>query len=71
MVEIYKHVLGFITIEELELLKQISEYHIEEAYPAFNRTLPPREEIKEVLEFTQKLFNKVCAVLDIDTESLK
>jgi len=66
LVEIYKSTLDFIAIEEIELLKQISEYHIEESYPAFDRPLPPREEIKEVLEFTEYLFDKVCNLLEID-----
>lgn len=70
LVEIYKNTLDFITIEEIELLKQISEYHIEESYPAFDRPLPPRDEIKEVLEFTEYLFDKVCNLLEIDKEKI-
>lgn len=71
LVEIYKNIIDFITIEEIELLKQISEYHIEESYPAFNRPLPPRDEIKEVLDFTEQLFDKVCSILEIDKKELK
>jgi len=56
--------------KELELLDIISEYHIEESYPAFNRPLPPRSEIKEVLKFTEKLFEDVCKILDIDKQEL-
>jgi len=32
--------------------------------------LPPREEIKEVLDFTEKLFDKVCTVLDAERSEL-
>jgi len=55
---------------ELEILDIISDYHIEESYPAFDRKLPPREEIKEVLDFTAKLFDRVCGILEIDKGEL-
>ena len=57
--------------EDIALLDQVSEYHIEKSYPAFDRKLPPREEIKEVLDFTEELFDKVCNVLDIETAEVK
>jgi len=56
----------FFNNDEKELLISITEYHIEESYPAINRKMPSREEIKEVLDFTEKLFDKVCKILDID-----
>ncbi|MBN2825772.1 MAG: HEPN domain-containing protein [Campylobacterales bacterium] len=57
--------------KEKYLLDQISSYHIEESYPQFARKLPPNEEIKEVLDFKEQLFNKVCDILEIDKEELK
>jgi hypothetical protein len=33
--------------------------------------LPPRDEIKEVLDFTEQLFDKVCSILEIDKKELK
>jgi HEPN domain-containing protein len=57
--------------DDLILLKQITKYHIEESYPTFERTMPTREEIKEVLDFTEYLFDKVCEILNVDKESLK
>jgi len=50
----------------LDLLDRISKYHIEEAYPQYDRQLPSKDEIKEVLDFTEELFTKVCKILDID-----
>ena len=38
---------------EIDLLIIISEYHIMESYPAFNRSLPTRDEIKKVMNFAQ------------------
>jgi HEPN domain-containing protein len=71
LVEIYKLVCAEITIDELGLLKLISSYHIEESYPTFSKTLPPEDEIKEVLEFAQELFARVCKTLSIDPEEVK
>ena len=65
--EIYARVMSKIELssDELDLLDIISEYHIE-SYPTPDKTLPPREEIKEVLDFTQDLFEKVCNIQEID-----
>lgn len=66
LIDIYELVKEYINLDnEKFLLDQITEYHIEESYPAFDRKLPPREEIKEVLDFTQELFEQVCTILDI------
>lgn len=48
----------------------ISEYHIMESYPAFNRLLPTIDEIKEVINFAQVLFKRVCKILDIDMQEV-
>ena len=62
----------FFDSDEKKLLINITEYHIEESYPAFDRKMPPKEEIKEVLDFTEELFDKVCKLLKIDkTEIIK
>jgi HEPN domain-containing protein len=50
---------------EVELLIIATEYHIREAYPQFERSLPSREEIKEVLDFTEKFFDEVLITLNI------
>ena len=57
--------------DEIKLLVSITEYYIEESYPAFDRQLPSKEEIKEVLDFTEKLFDKVCKVLNIDKKEVQ
>ena len=72
LIEISKEITFYIDLfDDVELLKQISKYHIEESYPIFDRTLPSREEIKEVLNFTEELFIKACGILDISMEDLK
>ena len=55
----------------LDFLEQITKYHIEESYPTFERAMPTREEIREVLDFAEYLFDKVCEILNVDKESLK
>ena len=72
LVDIYELVRDHIDLEDdLILLKQITKYHIEESYPTFERAMPTKEEIKEVLDFTEYLFDKVCKILNVDKESLK
>ena len=66
----YKEKLEFYD-EDLDMLENISEYHIEESYPPFENSLPPREKIREVLEFSQCLLDKTCKILNVDKESLK
>ena len=56
--------------QEIYLLHVANRYHIEESYPVFNRFLPMREEIKEVMDFAYKLFDKVCLALDIDKQEV-
>jgi HEPN domain-containing protein len=72
LLEIYTYIDDFILFsnDELLLLKDISTYHIEESYPAFNRPLPSRDEIKEGLEFAEKIFKNVCDTLDIKQNEL-
>jgi len=72
LIDIYGLIKNWIDLDEYEdLLDQITKYHIEESYPAFNRHLPSRDEIKEVLDFTMKLFDNVCQILNIDQKEVK
>ena len=65
-----KDYISFITEEE-ELMAIITKYHIKGSYPTRDRRMPPREEIKKVLDFTNELFYKVCTLLNIDPEEIK
>jgi len=70
LIELYKSIIDYIEFneDELDILDLITTYHIKEAYPPMYRNLPSRDEIKEVLEFSEKLFNRVCGILDIEIE---
>lgn len=70
--EIYELVCDRIKLNETEikLLSITTDYHIEDVYPAFDRQLPSVEEIKKVMDFTQKMFDRVCNVLNIDKQEV-
>ena len=62
LVYIYELIKEYIDLEDKKFfLDQITEYYIEESYPAFDRKLPPREE----------LFKKVCIILKINESDIK
>ena len=62
----------FLTLQEdeIKLLHISNRYHIEASYPQYDRAMPPREEIKEVLKFTKELFDRVCEILDVDKKEV-
>ena len=72
LVEIYDNIKQYIDFneDELLLLDIITTYHIKESYPALDRTMPSRNEIKEVLEFTKELLERICKILKIDISRL-
>ncbi|NPA82029.1 MAG: HEPN domain-containing protein [Epsilonproteobacteria bacterium] len=69
--KLYELVEGDIHIENEDILYVANKYHIEVSYPTFEKVLPPREEIKEVIDFTEDLLNRACEILNIDIEELK
>ena len=72
LVKLYFTVENKLTLNEEEIinLKKATNYFKEDRYPNPNYFLPPREEIKEILEFTENLFEDVCKILDIDKQEI-
>lgn len=72
LVKLYYSIEKFLLLEENEVIyfRIAADYYKEDRYPNPNYSLPPRDEIKEVLEFTEQLFDKVCSILDIDKGEL-
>lgn len=70
LIELHSYIINTIDFDEHEkdMLRLITTYHIKESYPTPHRRLPPREEIKQVLDFTNKLFDKVCTLLKISID---
>ncbi len=71
LLELSLLVENHIQIDELNILSLATKYHIREAYPPRNRRLPSINEVKEVLDFTEELFEKVCYKLEIKLEEVK
>ena len=55
---------------ELMYLKIATNYYKEDRYPNHNYELPTRDEIHEVLQFAEKLFVKVCDLLNIEMKDI-
>jgi len=70
--EIHSFIVENISFNEseFELLDIISGYHIEASYPQYHREMPNKEEIEEVLNFSEKLFDKVCLILNMNRQEL-
>lgn len=72
LVRLYFLVDTVLQIEDSEivLLRIATNYYKEDRYPNPNYSLPPRSEVKEVLEFAEKIFDAVCGILGIKKEEL-
>ena len=73
LLEVYESINDKISFDDDDflILAKATEYHKEDRYPNPNYSLPSRDEIKEVLDFTERLFDKVCSILEIDKKELK
>jgi len=70
LVEILEYTDLNITDSEKFILEIATDYYKVDRYPNPNYCLPPRSEIKEVLDFAVELFNKVCSIVKIKKEDL-
>ena len=69
--ELYDLIDEITLIEsELELLDKATLYLKEDRYPNPEYCLPPKKEIKEVLDFTEELFDRICKILKINRDEL-
>jgi HEPN domain-containing protein len=66
LVELLVYVDLELNDNEKFLLEIATDYYKVDRYPNPNYSLPSRVEIKEVLNFTEKLFDKICIRLKID-----
>ena len=57
--------------DDIKILGIATTYNIKQRYPSADRRLPSREEIKEVLDLSEYLFDKVCKILNITTDEVK
>jgi HEPN domain-containing protein len=68
LVKLYYEVDSILEVNENEIvfLRIATDYYKEDRYPNPNYSLPPREEIKVVLDFAQDTFDKICKILEIN-----
>jgi HEPN domain-containing protein len=67
LLEIIEYIDGLKFAHKEKILLEIAtSYYKVDRYPNPNYFLPSKEEIKEVLDFAQDLFDKVCSILDIE-----
>ena len=72
LLEIYESIEDFeIDESDLLYLALATEYFKEERYPNPSYSLPKREEIAQVLAFTQQIFTTICNKLQIDINQIK
>jgi len=73
LVEIYESLDTTLSLtdEELMFLELASDYFKEDRYPNPYYSLPPKDEVKQVLDFTDDIFLRVCTMLGIDPEEVK
>ena len=73
LVELYELLEDRIDLDEDEifLLSIATTYQTKQRYPIAQKKLPPREEIKEVLDFTSRLFEAVLKKLEINIGDIK
>jgi HEPN domain-containing protein len=70
LVELLEYIDIEINEKEKFLLEIATDYYKTDRYPNPNYSLPSREEIKEVLDFSHNLFDKICNILDIDKNEI-
>ena len=72
LVDVYGLVDNYIQLDEsqIKVLGIATTYCIEDRYPPVELDLPPREEIKEVLDFAADLFARVCQILEVDKQEI-
>jgi len=73
LVELYEMVSEQLSMneEDIRFLSIATTYGIRVRYPTPHKKIPPRDEIKEILDFTIKLFDKVCFLTDINKKEIK
>ena len=66
LIDVYELVTNRIQLKEsqVRILAIATTYYIQDRYPS-PVDLPPREQIKEVLDFAEVLFSRICQILDI------
>lgn len=57
--------------DEILILEKATDCYREGRYPNPNFTLPSKQEAKEILDFTETLFSRVCKLLNVDENEIR
>ncbi len=73
LVELYEMVSNRFSLEEedIRLLSIATTYGTRVRYPTPHKKMPSKDEIKNILDFTVSLFDKVCQILYIDKKEIE
>ena len=73
LIEIYAKVKDSIALNDYELdyLEIATNYFKEDRYPNPSYSLPQKEEIKTILDFTEELLFRVCKIINVNENDLK
>lgn len=73
LLEVYDLVMSdSFTLDEDDLmyLSIATAYYIKQKYPTPHKRLPSKEEIEEIIQFSNRIFNRICILLDIDPDKI-
>jgi HEPN domain-containing protein len=72
LIELYGQLSNRVALSESEvrILGVATSYYIQDRYPVPNLQMPSRQQIKEVLDFAERLFDDVCRILGIDNQDV-
>ena len=57
--------------DEIFLFAIASKYYTEQRYPMIDKESPTKEEIKDMIDLADKVFNRICEIFNINFEDLK
>ena len=63
--------LSGFSCDNIEVLEAITDYHIEAAYPAFEKIEFDHDELSEQLLYAFELFDEICNFLHIESTKVK
>jgi len=72
LIELYELLNDKFDFEESEIriFAMATTYSLNLRYPTPHKPLPSKDEIKEILDFSESFFDKVCNMLDVDNKDI-
>ena len=69
--ELVKNDNFYLEEDEIFLFAIASKYYTEQRYPMIDKESPTKEEIKDMIDLADKVFNRICEIFNINFEDLK